>query len=890
MPQAANSFSTQGRILGGDVSSLTWLVDLPKGRLDSHAHLSRGHSLDDATYDFGEEEASAEKPRRPGLPVEPRRLLWIVRDHRKRLLKAFLIASVFALLGSFFVPRTFESSAQLLYEGTPELEREGARPTPDAFIDAAVASSRLREVRDRLSWDVSLEALESQIEVTLESEAAMRIVGFDTSSERAQALTQAVLDVFLARQVSFNHTRLERLTAENEQGLEHAIEERDEAAAAYELFREKSGKPDVIQEKEQLLVRADSLRTQAEAASVEVLAQRARIGELEKAQKELPRQMVASARKGSPVDSPLAQARSELASARASLSEQHPRVQALEQRVASLQAQRKGQRAELGEQTMAVNPARSAVDQQLATARAALAGAKEREAALLVLLKTIRAEMESLSPDEGEARQLVGAVEAADERFTQLTARAAELRDASLGPLTGFRVLSAPMLPEESHPSGPYMLMLVMLPVVTVLIFALVIIVRRLRTLPVEAPREVAWWGNGPVLGTSVWPRDPGALETFVDELEDYGMYGAGRTLVVPASEVEREIACSFAMRLADAPWLAAAILDVGDRAATASTAAPVVTPPPSAQSSAPPSRPRRLSSQASTSVPPGPRPSARPTMQGFVPPAGSSPSSPPVVTPPPKADVKPAYSSRPPRKKTMIGLPAVDSSGAPRISSSPPSVATVSAIGSSEPPRPSREPEPFRRKRGARATVRMMVQVPDVDLPELESADGEPTGEEEAFLLTRPVPVATDRSPSGRGRAGHASSESQHAGASKAVMSAAVRLLGNDEDDLRRARPSAPPLRSESSGPGSVRGVALAWNGPLSGPVLRRAARLAHRVMVVVSSGISVIELARIQTRLGRAKGVGYILVNVGDAYVDLQDRVGPVDEFWESTSEAEG
>ena len=890
MPQAANSFSTQGRILGGDGSSLTWLVDLPKGRLDSHAHLSRGHSLDDATYDFGEEEASAEKPRRPGLPVEPRRLLWIVRDHRKRLLKAFLIASVFALLGSFFVPRTFESSAQLLYEGTPELEREGARPTPDAFIDAAVASSRLREVRDRLSWDVSLEALESQIEVTLESEAAMRIVGFDTSSERAQALTQAVLDVFLARQVSFNHTRLERLTAENEQGLEHAIEERDEAAAAYALFREKSGKPDVIQEKEQLLVRADSLRTQAEAASVEVLAQRARIGELEKAQKELPRQMVASARKGSPVDSPLAQARSELASARASLSEQHPRVQALEQRVASLQAQRKGQRAELGERTMAVNPARSAVDQQLATARAALAAAKEREAALLVLLKTIRAEMESLSPDEGEARQLVGAVEAADERFTQLTARAAELRDASLGPLTGFRVLSAPMLPEESHPSGPYMLMLVMLPMVTVLIFALVIIVRRLRTLPVEAPREVAWWGNGPVLGTSVWPRDPGALETFVDELEDYGMYGAGRTLVVPASEVEREIACSFAMRLADAPWLAAAILDVGDRAGMASTAAPVVTPPPSAQSSTPPSRPRRLSSQASASVPPGPRPSARPTMQGFVSPAGSSPSSPPVVTPPPKADVKPAYSSRPPRKKTMIGLPAVNSSGAPRISSSPPSVATVSAIGSSEPPRPSREPEPFQRKRGARATVRMMVQVPDVDLPELESADGEPTGEEEAFLLTRPVPVATDRSPSGRGRAGHASSESQHAGASKAVMSAAVRLLGNDEDDLRRARPSAPPLRSESSGPGSVRGVALAWNGPLSGPVLRRAARLAHRVMVVVSSGISVIELARIQTRLGRAKGVGYILVNVGDAYVDLQDRVGPVDEFWESTSEAEG
>ncbi len=847
--------------------------------------------MDDATYDFGEEEASAEKPGRPGLPVEPRRLLWIVRDNRKRLFKAFLIASVFALLGSFFVPRTFESSALLLYEGTPELEHDRAERTPGAFVEAAVAPSRLREVRDQLSWDISLDELESGVEVTLEAEAAMRIVGQGRSAERAYALTQAVLDVFLSRQASFNHTRLERLTAENEQGLAQAKKKRDEAATAYQVFREKSGKPDVIQAKQQLLARADLLRTQAEQASVEAVAQQARIGELEKAQQELPRQMVASATRGSPVDLPLAQARSELASARASLSEEHPRVQALKQRVASLQAQRKGQKAEIGEQTMAVNPARSAVDQQLASARAALAAAKERESALLVLVKSIKAEMELLSPDEEEARQLVGAVEAADDRFEQLTERAAKLRDASHGQLTGFRVLSSPMLPEESHRSVPHVLVLVLLPILTALIFALVIIVRELRALTVEAPREVAWWGNGPVLGTSVWPRDPRALETFVDELEDYGMYGAGRTLVVPATEVEREIACSFAMRLADAPWLAVAILDVGDRAGGGSNAGPVVTPAPSGRRSAPPSSvpPRRLSSQASVSVPPETRPSARPTIQGFVPPIGSSSSAPPVVTPPPKAQVKTPYSSRPPRRKTMIGLPAVESSGMPRISTSPPSAATVSAIGSSERPRPSSDPEPFRRKRGARATVRMMVPVPTADASARESTASGPTAEEEAFLLTRPVPVTTEQTPSQAGPGVHSSTESQNSRASDAVMSAAVRLLGSDEEGSHQIRPSAPPNRPAIPGPGSVTGVALAWNGPLSGPVLRRAARLAHRVMVVVSSGVSVVDLARIQTRLGRVKGVGYVLVNVGDAYVDLQDRVGPVEEFWESTSEAE-
>lgn len=158
---------------------------------------------------------------------------------------------------------------------------------------------------------------------------------------------------------------------------------------------------------------------------------------------------------------------------------------------------------------------------------------------------------------------------------------------------------------------------------------------------------------------------------------------------------------------------------------------------------------------------------------------------------------------------------------------------------------------------------------------------------EEEAFLLTRPVPVATDETPSRPQRTVHVSTDSPHASASNAVMRAAVRLLGDDDDDITSLRRSEPPPVTPL--PGQVAGVALAWNGPLSGPVLRRAARLAHRVMVVVSSGMSVIDLARLQTRLGRDEGVGYVLVNVGDAYVDLHDRVGPVETFWEGPREPE-
>ena len=827
--------------------------------------------MDDSTYDLGEEDQSANKPKRPGFPVEPRRLWLILTENRKPLLKAFLIAAAVSLVAFFFVPKTYESSAVLLFEGTPLLERPGSRPAPDAFVDSAMAPSRLREVRDRLGWDVSLRTLEEQISVLLDGEAAMRIVARAGNAEEAQALGQAMLDVFLARQASFNAKKLERLIEENDLSLERAQERREEAGAALKVFQRKSGKPDLIQQQDQVLARIADLRSKADEAAVEVAAQGARIGELEKAQRELPRQIVASATKGSPIDSPLAKARSELAAARASLSDQHPTVQALKQRVASLQAQRKGQRAELGEQTLAANPARTAVDQQLATARALMAAAKEREAALRVLLEATKSEAESLAPEEGEARQVIGAVVLADKRLADLSGRAATLRDATYGRHTGFRVLSVPMIPEHSQRSKTHTLLLVLLPILTVLIFALVLIVRRLRSLTAEAPREVAWWGNGPVLGTTVWPRDPDALESFVDELEDHGVYGAGRTLVVPATEAEREIACSFAMRLAEAPWLAAAILDVGERAGGFSSIPPLVTPPASTRVPrlTPPwvERPRRLSSQASPSV-----------ASGRVIKTPAPPSA--VVTPPPASDAKKPWSSRPPRKQTMIGLPAVGATQAPRISTQPPQAASSSPPASAARTPGSDGPQPFKRKRGARATVRMVVPVTTGGAPSSASTARDSNLEEDAFLLTRPVPVATDETPSRVGQTVHASTDSPHADASNAVMRAAVRLLGHDDGDIAGLRRSEPPVAPAA---GDVTGVALTWNGPLSGPLLRRAARLAHRVMVVVSSGMSVIDLARLQTRLGRDKGVGYVLVNVSDAYVDLKDRVGSVEKFWE-------
>jgi hypothetical protein len=177
-----------------------------------------------------------------------------------------------------------------------------------------------------------------------------------------------------------------------------------------------------------------------------------------------------------------------------------------------------------------------------------------------------------------------------------------------------------------------------------------------------------------------------------------------------------------------------------------------------------------------------------------------------------------------------------------------------------------------------------------DAAAPQASTARDSVTGEE-AFLLTRPVAVANDETndetPSAPGRETQESASEPNADSSNAVMRAAVRLLGYADEDITRPRPSAPPVQPRF---GEVSGVALAWNGPLSGPVLRRAARLAHRVIVVVSAGLSAVDLTRIRTRLGRdGGGVGYILVNVDDAYVVAEDRVGPVEEFWRGEREAD-
>ena len=75
------------------------------------------------------------------------------------------------------------------------------------------------------------------------------------------------------------------------------------------------------------------------------------------------------------------------------------------------------------------------------------------------------------------------------------------------------------------------------------------------------------------------------------------------------------------------------------------------------------------------------------------------------------------------------------------------------------------------------------------------------------------------------------------------------------------------------------------AWEGPYAGQALRRAARLADRVVALVRSDtMSPLRLNGIQNRIGRREGIGYIVVGLPDELRTLPDRAGDVASFWRS------
>jgi uncharacterized protein involved in exopolysaccharide biosynthesis len=96
----------------------------------------------------------------------------------------------------------------------------------------------------------------------------------------------------------------------------------------------------------------------------------------------------------------------------------------------------------------------------------------------------------------------------------------------------------------------------------------------------------------------------------------------------------------------------------------------------------------------------------------------------------------------------------------------------------------------------------------------------------------------------------------------------------------------SAPPPGASGRDPAHQMQI-LTLTGPVPAQALRRAARMADRVLIVVTSGKhSVMQMLKIKNRLGRDHGIGLLLVGLEKDFALVRDRVGDVSQFWQSTA----
>ncbi len=489
--------------------------------------------------------------RRPGRPVDPHRLLRILRRARAFVLLALIGggAAGFAV-AHWLMPRQYESIASVVYEGVPDVEGipsagEAELPT---MLDSVKLPENLRAVREHIGSDEPLHRLADRVTVTVEHESnVMNVAARAGGPAQAAVLTDTVVEVFLAQREKVERRRLEEHLAGLEADLDQASKALAQARGRYDEFREENGIADLTTEQERAIEAAAALRAQADVARAEAQAEDARLRELRQAMRGQTRTVVTEVQTSADA-AELARLQAELTQASASMSADHPRVASLRQRVAALsQRVTAGEARPITDRTIASSPGFEALQGSVHGSAANRTAARQREEALEELASAARERLRQLTELEGRASTLLASVRVAEAHVAALEVRRRALVDALRSPSSGFRVVSAAMTPEHPVPSQGRWAVAAGIPFTMLLLVLAWSSFRELGGFKVVTPREVGYWGNGPVLGATVWPDDPEGLPELVSELDDHFPEASGSTLVVGATEAEERHALQIA-------------------------------------------------------------------------------------------------------------------------------------------------------------------------------------------------------------------------------------------------------------------------------------------------------------------------------------------------------
>jgi hypothetical protein len=518
------------------------------------------------------------------------------------------------VVGFLWVKLTMQSHYQtvavLKYEGDLQVTgRSESRYALGPAADALMRQSVLGKIREETGFEGGLTQLAAAIRYDIDLMAGtLEIAVSGLTGKDAAAFARIVTDVFMTYHKERQSRRIEEEITRTGKRIEAAEDQAEEARQLYDKFREQHGIAGLSTDQQSMVESAADLRARSELAGAEIRAYESQVRSLEEQLASIPKTSFV-AEGSSPERDTYNRLRQELASARATLSPEHPRVQALEQQVNHLRTQRRsgGGASSSGAGLVGVNSTYQVVEGQLREAKASLEALRERQKGLSAMADKAQHRVVAFSDIEGEAATLLTEVQVNEGLVAKLRGTEAVLEDALRDPPSGFVVLDPGAVPEYPVRNKMKVVVFGAVPMIAVGLVLFVVLRREFRGLVLETPTEIAFWGNGPVIGATSWPNDLHSLDELVAGLDDFVPHARGSLLIVGGSPEESQIANELADRM-NSDWFP---IDSGPTAPSAPEAAPAERAP---LQTPPPSGPYPIVGSGARSVALARRPSAPPT------------------------------------------------------------------------------------------------------------------------------------------------------------------------------------------------------------------------------------------------------------------------------------
>lgn len=513
---------------------------------------------------------------RGGWPIDPRRVLRVAWGQRKTIAAAVAAGLVVGVLvAKFAISHTYLANAVVRYDGLPGQSIVEAQQDVPSLASVAMSDRYVAAMRARAGLSqVSLDAMRILLQVGVDAGTRqVTFSGHGKSPDAAAALANRAATLFLEHQAELRETALRAEKASLTERILAASTELHQARAAYDAFRRENGLGEASLEQAQITAQAAELRTQAIMAAAEVEAARARLRQMRESQGEGTRTRVVPTNGASRrlEDARVTELSQRLREARGQgLGDSHPQVQSLQRQVAALERTQQEAAASPTEGVRVTGGApRSSSMQAL---EAEVESLESRRAALEQLAAAADARGSRAGDMESQAASRLAQVEVKGAQVESLTQRAAAIDDQLHDVPTGFRLVSEAIPPEDAIPSKKKKIVALAIPLLVGIVTLVYVVLRDFRRLRLISPPEIAWWGAGPVVATSTWPRDSLAFDELLADLEELLREKRGELLVVGATEVERRLADELVAAI-QTNWRGVLVDDLQDAATFARAA-----------------------------------------------------------------------------------------------------------------------------------------------------------------------------------------------------------------------------------------------------------------------------------------------------------------------------